>query len=96
MRRRSAPGICLLLLCLVAPAAAEARRPAPAALTTGWEVRVEPATPAPAQPAPPPETSPETGPTVPQTPDGRSVETPGEWRSASVPSVFDTRALASL
>jgi Glycosyl hydrolases family 2, TIM barrel domain/Glycosyl hydrolases family 2 len=83
---------------VAAPVAAAA--PAPLreqALSSGWEVRVEPAAPGLPQEAPPEETSPEgSDPPVPATPAGRAAQSPGQWRKTRVPSVFDSRALASL
>ena len=65
-------------------------------LRKGWEVRVEPAAPALPQPAPPEETAPEGAPSPPATPAGRAAQSPGDWRPARIPSVFDTRALPAL
>ena len=66
-------------------------------LDRGWEVRVEPAAPGLPQEAPPEETAPESSePPAPPTPAGRAAQAPGEWRPATVPSVFDSRALARL
>jgi beta-glucuronidase len=60
-------------------------------------VRVEPSDPAAPQPPPPEETAPAgVRPSGPPTPPGRAAQTPGQWRPASVPSVFDTRALPAL
>jgi hypothetical protein len=87
------------LLGLAMPSAALAQRavPSESTLSSGWEVRVEPAAPALPQPAPPEETAPEgEGASVPRTPRGRAAQEPGEWHRARVPSVFDTRALPSL
>ena len=76
-------------------AAAEPLRPQ--TLSGGWEVRVEPAPPAPPQPAPPEETAPEEAPPpAPTTPAGRAPGTAGEWRPAQVPSVVEAQALPSL
>jgi hypothetical protein len=94
--RVSALLICLLALG-VAPAAAVAQKPPrELSLRKGWEVRVEPAAPALPQPAPPEETAPEGAPPPPATPAGRAAQSPGEWRPARIPSVFDTRALPAL
>jgi hypothetical protein len=84
---------------LVLPAAAQAAadRPRGETLSQGWEVRAEPATPAPPQAAPPEETAPDAvPPSAPPTPAGRAARQAGEWRPARVPSVFDPRALAPL
>jgi beta-galactosidase len=96
--RRAAP-ITTALVALAIPAAASAQRAVPSerVLSSGWEMRVEPAAPAPPQEAPPEETSPEGDSTpIPATPAGRAAQAPGAWRRTRVPSVFDTRALASL
>jgi beta-galactosidase len=94
-----AAAITTALVALAMPPAAAAQRAVPSerTLSSGWEVRVEPAAPAPPQPAPPEETAPE-GDTPPgqPSPAGRSAQAPGQWRRARVPSVFDTRALPSL
>jgi hypothetical protein len=85
---------CLAVLCSASAADARARA---SALSSGWEVRVEPAAPAPPQIAPPEETAPEVAPPpAPSTPPGRAPQSPGEWRAVQVPSVVDTRALPSL
>jgi hypothetical protein len=84
--------------CLALPCSALAQEALPRAstLSSGWEVRVEPAAPAPPQIAPPEETAPEDGaPPAPATPAGRAAQTAGEWRPARVPSVVDPRALPS-
>ena len=104
MQRRSALALCLLALAaglsaapLQAASAAEASSLRARPLTSGWEVRVEPAAPALPQDAPPEETAPEdAAPSAPATPAGRAAQTQGEWRATRVPSVFDTRALAGL
>jgi beta-galactosidase/beta-glucuronidase len=94
--RVSALLICLLALG-AAPAAAVAQKPPrELSLRKGWEVRVEPAAPALPQPAPPEETAPEGAPPPPGTPAGRAAQSPGEWRPARIPSVFDTRAMPAL
>jgi hypothetical protein len=85
--------------CLAVPCSALAAEELPSAntLSSGWEVRVEPAAPAPPQIAPPEETAAEGAPPpAPTTPPGQGGQAPGEWRAASVPSVVDTRALPSL
>jgi Glycosyl hydrolases family 2, TIM barrel domain/Glycosyl hydrolases family 2 len=88
-----------VLGCLAVPCSALAadERPRASTLSKGWEVRVEPAEPAPPQIAPPEETAPEDGaPAAPATPAGRAAQAPGQWRRARVPSVVDSRALPSL
>jgi beta-galactosidase len=96
--RRAAP-ITTALLALAIPSAAAAQRAVPSerVLSSGWEVRGEPAAPAPPQEAPPEETSPEgdAAPIAP-TPAGRAAQAPGEWHRTRVPSVFDSHALPSL
>jgi hypothetical protein len=94
---------CTLLVaafgCAAAPCSAWAADEVPGArtLSSGWEIRVEPAPPAPPQPAPPEESSPEDAPPpAPATGPGRAPQTPGEWHPVRVPSVVDHRALPSL
>jgi beta-galactosidase len=87
------------LVALAMPPAAAAQRAVPSErpLSSGWEVRVEPAAPAPPQPAPPEETAPEgESAPVPPSPAGRAAQAPGEWHPTRVPGVFDSRALPSL
>jgi beta-glucuronidase len=87
------------LLALGLPAAAFAERAVPSerTLSSGWEMRVEAAAPAPPQEAPPEETAPEPARvSAPRTPPGLAAQAPGEWHQTRVPSVFDTRALPSL
>jgi beta-galactosidase len=94
--RRPALLTCLLLLA-AAPAAAAQASPRERSLTSGWEVRVEPAAPGLPQPAPPEETAEEDAPpSAPATPAGRAAQAPGEWRPARVPSVFNARAIPAL
>jgi hypothetical protein len=88
-----------VLGCAVVPCSALAADEPPRSqtLSSGWEVRVEPAPPAPPQPAPPEETAPEEAPApTPSTPAGRAPAAAGEWRPARVPSVVEARALPSL
>jgi Glycosyl hydrolases family 2, TIM barrel domain/Glycosyl hydrolases family 2 len=88
-----------VLGCAVVPCSASAADAPPPSqtLSSGWEIRVEPAPPAPPQPAPPEETAPEETPApAPTTPAGRAPGTAGEWRPERVPSVVDARALPSL
>jgi Glycosyl hydrolases family 2, TIM barrel domain/Glycosyl hydrolases family 2 len=88
---------CLLLLASAPAAAAADPPPRERTLATGWEVRVEPSDPAAPQPPPPEETAPaDASAHVPLSPPGRAAQTPGQWRPARVPSVFDTRALPAL
>ena len=103
MRSRSALLLCLFSLpvaagAVLAPAASAA--PAPLrerSLSSGWEIRMEPAAPGQPQEAPPEESAPEeANPPAPPTPAGRAAQVPGEWQRTKVPSVFDTRALPSL
>jgi hypothetical protein len=88
-----------VLGCAVVPCSASAADapPRPQTLSSGWEIRMEPAPPAPPQPAPPEETAPEETPAqAPTTPAGRAPGAAGEWRPARVPSVVEGRALPSL
>jgi hypothetical protein len=88
-----------VLGCAVVPCSASAADAPPRSqtLSSGWEIRVEPAPPAPPQLAPPQETAPEEAPApTPSTPAGRAPGAPGEWRPVRVPSVVDARALPSL
>ena len=95
--RRALVLSCLLLFASAVVAAAAERPPGELNLTGGWEVRVEPADPAAPQPPPPEETAPAgVRPNLRPTQPGRAAQTPGEWRPARVPSVFDSRALAAL
>jgi Glycosyl hydrolases family 2, TIM barrel domain/Glycosyl hydrolases family 2 len=87
------------LIALAAPAAAPAQGAPPRerTLSSGWEMRVEPAAPAPPQLAPPEETAPGgEAPAAPATPAGLAAQAPGAWKATQVPSVFDARALPSL
>jgi beta-glucuronidase len=87
----------LLALALAGAGVARAALPPERALSNGWEWRLEPGAPAPPQEAPPEETAPEAARSpAPPTPPGRAAQSPGPWRPATVPSVFDTRALPSL
>ncbi|MEA2408751.1 MAG: beta-galactosidase [Thermoleophilaceae bacterium] len=90
-----ATAIATLLLALLAPAAAAL--PAERTLSSGWEMRVDAAAPAPPQDAPPEETAPGSArASAPPTPSGRATQETGDWHPTTVPSVFDTRALPSL
>jgi Glycosyl hydrolases family 2, TIM barrel domain/Glycosyl hydrolases family 2 len=87
------------LVALAMPSVALAQRAVPAerTLSSGWEMRVEAAAPAPPQPAPPEETEPEAdGSPARMTPPGRTAQTDGPWEATRVPSVFDARALPAL
>ena len=87
------------LIALAAPTAALAQGSLPRerTLSSGWEMRVEAAAPAPPQDAPPEETAPENaGPAAPATAAGLAAQVPGQWKPTRVPSVFDPRALPSL
>ena len=96
--RRSALATTLIAL-LGLPSAALAQRAVPSehTLSSGWEMRVEAAAPAPPQEAPPEETAPDgQASSLRRTPPGRAAQADGAWQPARVPSVFDTRALPSL
>ena len=96
---RSAVLTTTVLLALGAPsaAAAETAVPAQRTLSSGWQMRVEAAAPAPPQPAPPEETEPDAeSSSRPFSPPGRAAQADGDWQPATVPSVFDTRGLPSL
>jgi Glycosyl hydrolases family 2, TIM barrel domain/Glycosyl hydrolases family 2 len=87
------------LIVLGLPSAALAQRAVPAehTLSSGWQMRVEAAAPAPPQPAPPEETEPDAeGARVRLSPPGRGAQSDGPWQGARVPSVFDSRALPPL
>jgi beta-galactosidase len=87
------------LIALAAPAAALAQGAPPRerTLSSGWEMRVEAAAPAPPQEAPPEETAPEgEAPPAPATAAGLAAQAPGPWTATRVPSVFNSRALPSL
>ena len=97
LMRRQAVLSCLLMLAFAPAAAAADPPPRERGLTSGWEVRTEPADPAAPQPPPLEETLPEgVPPAAPASPPGRAAQVAGEWRPARVPSVFDTRALPAL
>jgi hypothetical protein len=94
-----AAAITSALVGLVLPCAAQAQRAVPSehTLSSGWEMRVEAAAPAPPQPAPPEETEPDSeGASVAMTPPGRGAQSNGQWQVTHVPSVFDSRALPQL
>jgi beta-galactosidase/beta-glucuronidase len=78
-------------------AAAAAELPRPQTLSAGWEVRAQPAAPAPPQPPPPFEGQPEGVPPAPaaRSSRGRVSQAPRQWTDVTVPSVFNTAAVAS-
>jgi beta-glucuronidase len=84
---------------VLAPAAAAAKLPRAQTLSDGWEVRGQPAQPAPPQPAPPLEGQPEgvggDQPAGATRPGGSVSQAPRRWTDVTVPSVFNTRAVAS-
>ncbi|HEX6651723.1 MAG TPA: glycoside hydrolase family 2 TIM barrel-domain containing protein [Thermoleophilaceae bacterium] len=87
------------LIALGLPSAALAQRAVPSehTLSSGWEMRVEAAAPAPPQPAPPEETEPDSeGASAAMTPPGRGAQADGAWQATQVPGVFDSRALPQL
>jgi Glycosyl hydrolases family 2, TIM barrel domain/Glycosyl hydrolases family 2 len=97
MRRTGAIAVTLIALAAPAAALAQGAPPRERTLTSGWEMRVEPAAPAPPQDAPPEETAPESaGSAAPATAGGLAAQAPGDWRATRVPSVFETSALPSL
>jgi beta-glucuronidase len=97
MPRAAAITTAVLALACGLPAAASAALPAKRTLTSGWELRVDPAAPAPPQEAPPEETAPgDARASAPSTPAGVAAQAPGPWQPATVPGVFDTRALPAL
>jgi Glycosyl hydrolases family 2, TIM barrel domain/Glycosyl hydrolases family 2 len=95
MRRPSlalAGAVAGALLLVPAPPPAGAIPPV-TTLSNGWQVRTEPASPAPPQPPPPEETQPDNGSArASDTPAGPSPNQPGPWQPVGVPSVFDPRA----
>jgi hypothetical protein len=95
VRGAALAGALLGLLGLPTTAAAAVTPPRAATLSRGWEVRSERAAPAEPQPPPPEESEP-----AGSKPALRSVRAhatqASRYRSTSVPSVFDTRALPSL
>jgi beta-glucuronidase len=86
---------------LLAPSAASAATPRPSPgqppkaieLRAGWEVRDLITPPTPAQPSPPPETSPSAARAAARVP-GRAAQAGGDWRPATVPSSFEGLARA--
>jgi Glycosyl hydrolases family 2, TIM barrel domain/Glycosyl hydrolases family 2, sugar binding domain/Glycosyl hydrolases family 2 len=83
---------------LAATAAPAAALPPAFALSSGWQVRTEPANPAAPQQPPPEETAPDSGETggATNTPPGPAPSQPGEWQPVGIPSVFDPRAMPAL
>jgi Glycosyl hydrolases family 2, TIM barrel domain/Glycosyl hydrolases family 2 len=96
MRPLYAPAAALIALAAPAAALAQGAPPRERTLSGGWEMRVEPAAPAPPQEAPPEETAEGEAPATPATAPGLVAQAPGEWKRTKVPSVFDSRALPSL
>ncbi|MEA2402520.1 MAG: beta-galactosidase [Thermoleophilaceae bacterium] len=93
---RRAPAY-IAALAVAFPAAAAAAPPSAQTLSQGWEVRAQQAAPAPPQPAPPVEGQPEgvPAPAADPAPGGQAAQQPTNWSPVTVPSVFDTRAVAS-
>jgi beta-galactosidase/beta-glucuronidase len=93
VRRALAP---LAVLLVAFPAAAAAAPPRSQTLAAGWEVRNQAAAPAPDQPAPPLEGQPEDVPAGSQTtPGGTAAQQSSGWSPVTIPSVFNTKAVAS-
>ena len=94
MRRAFALAVAVAALPGVAQAAAP---PDGRPLNRGWEVRLQRAAPAPAQPAPPAEGQPEDVTATPADPTagGGTAPGPGSFTSVAVPSAFNPRAVAS-
>ena len=87
----------VIALLLASPAIARPVVPKERVLSSGWEMRLDAAAPAPPQQAPPDETAPDgQASSLRRTPAGRATQVNGPWQPARVPSVFDTRALPSL
>jgi hypothetical protein len=84
-------------LAVVFPAAAAAAPPRAQTLSAGWEMRSQDAAPAPPQPAPPVEGQPEgvPAPGAEAAPGGQAAQQPTPWSAVTIPSVFDTKAVAS-
>jgi len=84
----------VIALLLASPAIARPVVPKERVLSSGWEMRLDAAAPAPPQDAPPDETAPDgQASSLRRTPAGRATQVNGPWQPARVPSVFDTRAL---
>ena len=87
----------VIALLLASPAIAQPVVPKERVLSSGWQMRLDAAAPAPPQDAPPDETAPDgQASSLRRTPAGRATQVNGPWQPARVPSVFDTRALPSL
>jgi beta-galactosidase/beta-glucuronidase len=95
--RRRALGACVFAACAALPAAAAAAElPRAQPLSTGWEIRSQAAAPAPPQPPPPLEGQPEGVPGAqPAAVRGRAGRAQSQWTPVAMPSVFNTRAVAS-
>jgi beta-glucuronidase len=90
-------GAGVIALLLASPAIAQPVVPKERVLSSGWQMRLDAAAPAPPQDAPPDETAPDgQASSLRRTPAGRATQVNGPWQPARVPSVFDTRALPSL
>ena len=94
MRTALATGIALLV---VPSAAWAADLPRAQTLGRGWEVHGQEAAPAPPQPAPPIEGQPEDtpAPTATTSPGGDAAQGPQRWTPVQIPSVFNTKAVAT-
>jgi beta-galactosidase/beta-glucuronidase len=88
-----AVAIAALIPAIATPLADAAGPPAPIELRSGWEVRDLMTPPTPAQPAPPPESAPSSV-RASGLPAG-AAQAGGDWRPATVPSVFDGYARAA-
>jgi beta-galactosidase len=87
---------CAALAACALPALAQVGPPLPRAstLSSGWEMREEPAAPGDPQQAPPEESAPEgTPPPAPPVPAARASQGSETWRPTQVPNVFNTRAI---
>jgi beta-galactosidase/beta-glucuronidase len=91
---RRAPAL-IAALAVVFPAASAAAPPRAQTLAQGWEVRSQQAAPAPPQPAPPLEGQPEGTPSTPGTTPGEASQEGKRWSPVTIPSVFNTKAVAS-
>jgi beta-galactosidase/beta-glucuronidase len=88
--------VSIAALAVLCPAAAAAAPPRAQTLSAGWEVRSQAAAPAPEQPAPPLEGQPEGVPADGlTTPGGQASQQSSRWSPVTIPSVFNTRAVAS-
>jgi beta-galactosidase/beta-glucuronidase len=91
--RRALPTVVALLV--LAPAAQAATFPRGQTLSKGWDVHNQPAAPAAPQPPPPTEGAPEETPAPPTTTTPSPSEGPATWTPTTIPSVFNTKAIAS-